>query len=92
MPSLRTASYAPGRRRIRPNGGQSYQPGAHGPIDTGGYGQGTGEPTLRRLIEDARRVADVVRPRLMGRSLGGVAAHERDAWPTAGLAGVTPVR
>jgi alpha-beta hydrolase superfamily lysophospholipase len=46
-------------------------------------------PTLRTLISDARRVADVVRPRVvMGRSLGGVAAHELYARPIAEMEGV----
>jgi alpha-beta hydrolase superfamily lysophospholipase len=58
-------------------------------MDYRGYGQSTGAPTLRTLISDARQVADAVRPRLvMGRSLGGVAAHELYARPTEGLAGV----
>lgn len=58
-------------------------------MDYRGYGRSTGAPTLRTLISDARSVADVVRPRVvMGRSLGGVAAHELYARPTAGMAGV----
>ena len=58
-------------------------------MDYRGYGRSTGRPTLRTLIADARRVAEVVRPRVvMGRSLGGVAAHELYARPTAGMAGV----
>jgi len=58
-------------------------------MDYRGYGQSTGTPTLRTVIADARRVADAVRPRVvMGRSLGGVAAHELHARPTAGMAGV----
>lgn len=58
-------------------------------MDYRGYGRSTGRPTLRTLISDARRVADVVQPRLvMGRSLGGVAAHELYARPVAGMEGV----
>jgi alpha-beta hydrolase superfamily lysophospholipase len=58
-------------------------------VDYRGYGASTGTPTLRGLIADARRVAEVLQPRIvMGRSLGGVAAHELYARPTAGLAGV----
>lgn len=58
-------------------------------MDYRGYGRSTGTPTLRTLISDARRVADVVRPHVvMGRSLGGVAAHELYARPVAGMAGV----
>lgn len=57
--------------------------------DYRGYGESTGEPTLRDLIGDARRVAEAVRPRIvMGRSLGGAAAHELYARPTPGLAAV----
>ena len=58
-------------------------------MDYRGYGRSTGRPTLRTLISDARRVAELVRPRVvMGRSLGGVAAHELYARPIAGMAGV----
>jgi len=58
-------------------------------MDYRGYGQSTGRPTLRTVISDARRVAEVLRPRVvMGRSLGGVAAHELYARPIAGMAGV----
>jgi alpha-beta hydrolase superfamily lysophospholipase len=58
-------------------------------MDYRGYGQSTGTSTLRALISDARRVADEVRPRVvMGRSLGGLAAHELYARPSAGMAGV----
>ena len=58
-------------------------------MDYRGYGRSTGRPTLRTLISDARRVAEAVRPRVvMGRSLGGVAAHELYARPTAGMEGV----
>jgi alpha-beta hydrolase superfamily lysophospholipase len=58
-------------------------------MDYRGYGASTGTPALRTLISDARLVAEAVRPRfVMGRSLGGVAAHELYARPTAGTAGV----
>jgi len=58
-------------------------------MDYRGYGRSTGRPTLRTLISDARRVAEAVRPRVvMGRSLGGVAAHELYARPIAGMAGL----
>ncbi len=58
-------------------------------MDYRGYGRSTGRPTLRTLISDARRVAEAVRPRVvMGRSLGGVAAHELYARPIAGMEGV----
>lgn len=58
-------------------------------MDYRGYGRSTGTPTLRTLISDARSVAGAIRPRVvMGRSLGGVAAHELYARPTAGMAGV----
>lgn len=58
-------------------------------MDYRGYGQSTGTSTLRTVVSDARHVADAVQPHLvMGRSLGGVAAHELYARPTAGLAGV----
>lgn len=58
-------------------------------MDYRGYGESTGTPTLRSLISDARAVADAIRPGVvMGRSLGGVAAHELYARPTAGMAGV----
>jgi hypothetical protein len=58
-------------------------------MDYRGYGRSTGTPTLRTLISDARRVAEVIRPDVvMGRSLGGVAAHELYARPTEGMEGV----
>jgi alpha-beta hydrolase superfamily lysophospholipase len=58
-------------------------------MDYRGYGRSTGAPTLRTLISDARSVADAIRPRVvMGRSLGGVAAHELYARPSAGMEGV----
>jgi len=58
-------------------------------MDYRGYGRSTGSPALRTLISDARRVADVIRPRVvMGRSLGGVAAHELYARPIVGMEGV----
>ena len=58
-------------------------------MDYRGYGESTGAPALRSLIADARAVAEALEPRIaMGRSLGGLAAHELHARPTAGLAGV----
>ena len=58
-------------------------------VDYRGYGRSTGTPSLRTIISDARIVAEAVRPRLvMGRSLGGLAAHELSARPVAGLEGV----
>jgi pimeloyl-ACP methyl ester carboxylesterase len=58
-------------------------------MDYRGYGQSTGMSTLRTVIADARTVAEEVRPQLvMGRSLGGMAAHELYARPVAGLEGV----
>ena len=58
-------------------------------MDYRGYGRSTGTPALRTLISDARRVAEVIRPRVvMGRSLGGAAAHELYARPTEGMEGV----
>ncbi|HET9622973.1 MAG TPA: alpha/beta fold hydrolase [Kofleriaceae bacterium] len=56
-----------------------------------GYGQSTGAPTLRAVIDDARPLAELVpgeRVIVMGRSLGGAAAHELFARPTARIAGV----
>jgi len=56
-----------------------------------GYGQSTGVPSLRALIGDAHPVASAVPgvPLIaMGRSLGGAAAHELFARPTARIAGV----
>jgi alpha-beta hydrolase superfamily lysophospholipase len=58
-------------------------------MDYRGYGQSTGASTLRNLIADARLVADAIRPHIvMGRSLGGAAAHELYARPVAGMEGV----
>jgi uncharacterized protein len=58
-------------------------------MDYRGYGRSSGTPTLRTLISDARSVAAAIRPRVViGRSLGGVAAHELYARPIAGMAGV----
>lgn len=58
-------------------------------MDYRGYGESTGAPTLRSVVTDARLVADAIRPQIvMGRSLGGVAAHELYARPTAGTVGV----
>jgi alpha-beta hydrolase superfamily lysophospholipase len=55
-------------------------------MDYRGYGRSTGTPTLRTLISDARRVAEAVQPHaVMGRSLGGIAAHELYARPVAGM-------
>jgi alpha-beta hydrolase superfamily lysophospholipase len=64
--------------------------------DYRGYGQSDGEPTLRHVIADARPVAETIAARaargrpvvVMGRSLGGAAAHELYASPIAGLAAV----
>jgi pimeloyl-ACP methyl ester carboxylesterase len=57
--------------------------------DYRGYGASTGTPTLRGTIEDARIVAEAVQPMLvMGRSLGGAAAHELFARPIASVRGV----
>jgi len=59
--------------------------------DFRGYGRSTGEPTLRTLVSDARTIAAAVPGApliVMGRSLGGVAAHELFAHPTERLAGV----
>ena len=62
--------------------------------DYRGYGQSTGAPTLRTLIGDARAVATAVRDAtglplvVMGRSLGGAAAHELYARPIDGMVGV----
>jgi hypothetical protein len=85
--SMATASWSP-TTTAPPRG--SRRPGvALAVTDYRGYGQSTGASTLRALISDARLVADAIRPRLvMRRSLGGVAAHELYAPPTAGLAGV----
>ncbi len=57
--------------------------------DYRGYGASSGTPSLRHLIEDARPVAEAVQPVLvMGRSLGGAAAHELFARPIASMRGV----
>ena len=60
-----------------------------------GYGQATGAPTLRAVIEDAAAIAEAVAVDgdggpviVMGRSLGGAAAHELYARPPAGVIGV----
>jgi len=56
-----------------------------------GYGQSDGVPTLRAAIADARPIAEAVPGApliVMGRSLGGVAAHELFARPIDRLAGV----
>lgn len=56
-----------------------------------GYGQSSGVPTLRALIGDARPIADAVPGApliVMGRSLGGAAAHELFARPTDRMVGV----
>jgi alpha-beta hydrolase superfamily lysophospholipase len=58
-------------------------------VDYRGYGQSSGTPTLRALVEDTRAVADAIGPQIvMGRSLGGAAAHELYARPTASMLGV----
>ena len=57
--------------------------------DYRGYGQSTGEPTLRTMIADARAITVAVAEAsalpvvVMGRSLGGAAAHELYAAPPA---------
>lgn len=62
--------------------------------DFRGYGASTGTPTLRDVIRDARPVADWLRESgasrfiVMGRSLGGMAAHELYANPVEGMIGV----
>jgi alpha-beta hydrolase superfamily lysophospholipase len=56
-----------------------------------GYGRSTGAPSLRALIGDARPIAGAVPGApliVMGRSLGGAAAHELFAHPTDRMAGV----
>lgn len=58
-------------------------------MDYRGYGSSTGAPTLRTVISDARAVAEAIQPRVvMGRSLGGLAAHELYARPVDSMAGV----
>lgn len=62
--------------------------------DYRGYGKSTGAPTLRTLIADAPAVAAAVRDAMglplvvMGRSLGGAAAHALYAQPIADMIGV----
>jgi hypothetical protein len=60
--------------------------------DFRGYGQSEGTPTLRTVISDARPIAEAVRSTpplvVMGRSLGGAAAHELYARPIEGMVGV----
>jgi len=62
--------------------------------DFRGYGASTGSPALRSVIHDARAVANwlhgsgVTRFVVMGRSLGGMAAHELYANPVDGMIGV----
>jgi len=59
--------------------------------DFRGYGLSTGEPSLRRLIDDARPIAEAVPGApliVMGRSLGGAAAHQLFAHPVDRMAGV----
>jgi fermentation-respiration switch protein FrsA (DUF1100 family) len=59
--------------------------------DFRGYGQSDGEPALRHIVEDARVIAAWMGNSpfvVMGRSLGGVAAHELYARPVAGMVGV----
>lgn len=56
-----------------------------------GYGLSSGVPTLRAVIGDARPIAGAVPGApliVMGRSLGGAAAHELFARPTDRMAGV----
>jgi alpha-beta hydrolase superfamily lysophospholipase len=55
-----------------------------------GYGQSTGTPTLRAVIDDARPIAERIAGPLivMGRSLGGAAAHELYARPLPHMIGV----
>lgn len=56
-----------------------------------GYGQSDGVPTLRDVVGDARAIAETIPDGpviVMGRSLGGAAAHELFARPTARIAGV----
>ncbi|HEX4421710.1 MAG TPA: alpha/beta fold hydrolase [Kofleriaceae bacterium] len=55
-----------------------------------GYGRSTGAPSLRAVIDDARAIAEAVpadRLIVMGRSLGGAAAHELFARPIERMAG-----
>ncbi|MBX3161856.1 MAG: alpha/beta hydrolase [Deltaproteobacteria bacterium] len=68
--------------------------GALAVADYRGYGASEGAPTLRDLIADARPIAAAVaaaRPGpmvVMGRSLGGAAAHELYARPLPQMVGV----
>ena len=58
-------------------------------MDYRGYGRSTGAASLRTTLSDARRIAERIKPRIvMGRSLGGLAAHELYARPIAGMTGV----
>jgi len=60
--------------------------------DFRGYGASTGSPTLYSVIADARAVALAMPADLplvvMGRSLGGMAAHELYAHPLANMIGI----
>lgn len=57
--------------------------------DYRGYGASTGSPSLRHAIDDARVVAEAVAPVVvMGRSLGGAAAHELFARPVPSMRAV----
>jgi alpha-beta hydrolase superfamily lysophospholipase len=57
--------------------------------DYRGYGASTGTPSLRHAIADARAVAEAVAPVfVMGRSLGGAAAHELFASPVPSMRAV----
>lgn len=60
-------------------------------VDYRGYGASEGTPTLRAVIADARPIAEAVAHGpliVMGRSLGGAAAHELYAHPIADMIGV----
>lgn len=58
-------------------------------VDYRGYGRSTGTPTLRTTIDDARPIAEAIRPHIvMGRSLGGAAAHALYAQPIDSMLGV----
>ena len=57
--------------------------------DYRGYGSSTGTPSLATAIADARPIAEAIGPHIvMGRSLGGAAAHELFARPIASMLGV----
>lgn len=57
--------------------------------DYRGYGASDGQPSLRAIIADASAVAEAVGPAfVMGRSLGGAAAHELYARPVPEMRGV----